>query len=459
MKKLLFLIISGVVLSSCATIKPERPVEAYENKKPELRPSFINIPIDANVSDIEKMLNNQLKGLIYEDNSLDDNGGDNLMVKAWKKEDIKLSLTDNVLSYRVPLKLWIKAGWKVGKFGLELSDYREMNAEIALKFKTAITLNANWSITTNTTSDGYEWLSTPVIKIGPVDLPITFIANLILKANQKTINKNIDQGISDNLDIKQYLKEIWDTLQKPVKVNDEYNVWLKVTPRELYSSQLSGKAGRLHYVVGVKSITEAFIGNPPVTSPVKSIPDLKIGNPIGEGFLVNLVADITFEKANELARKFLQGQTFTQGKYHLLINTIDLYGSEGKMVIHLNVSGSLKGDLYFTGLPKYAADDNSIRVESLDYELKTKNALVKTGSWLFHSTLVNMIQKNLVFPLGDQLNSAKALLQESIKEFPLTEGVVLRGSVSDLTIGDIQLTQESILVNVVLKGKVIVTTK
>ena len=126
--------------------------------------------------------------MIYEDNSLDNNGGYNLMYKAWKKEDIKIAFNNDLLTYRVPLKLWIKAGWKIEKFGYSISDYREINAEIALKFHTKLTLNPDWSITTQTVSDGYEWLSSPVLKMWPVDVPITYIANLILDYNQKTIS-------------------------------------------------------------------------------------------------------------------------------------------------------------------------------------------------------------------------------------------------------------------------------
>ncbi|MHC1708763.1 MAG: DUF4403 family protein [Bacteroidales bacterium] len=459
MKRSLIILPILAVVVSCSLIKPEKPREGYTEFKKVLPVSVLNIPLEVKVSDLEKMLNSKLQGLLYEDNNLDDNGGDNLMVKAWKKEDFRISVQDNILAYRLPLKLWIKAGWKVNKFGLSISDYREVNAEIALKFKTSIVLNPDWTITTSTTSDGYEWLSAPVVKIGPIDFPIKYLADVILKSNQKTITKEIDRAIADNLNLKKEMENLWINIQKPVKVNEEYNVWLSVLPQEIYSTPITGKAGMIRHTVGIKSVTEAFVGKEPVVTPVKTVPKLTISGKIEDDFKINLAADLSYDKVNELAQQYLGGKTFTHNKYKLLINNIDIYGSDNKFIIHLNVSGSLKGDLYFTGTPVYNDSTSSIEVKDLDYELKTKNALVKTGSWLFRSALTNMIQKNMVFPVKDQLGMARALLEENIKEYSLSNDFFVTGTLQDLTLGDIILTPESIRVMVQLKGNIRVKMK
>jgi hypothetical protein len=459
MDKIYLFAVLLVFFTSCSVIKPEKPMETYPEVTLPKAVSVINIPMELKVPELEKLLNNQVKGLLYEDNSLEDNGGDNLMVKAWKKEDIHIAVEDNVLSYRVPLKLWIKAGWKVEKFGLSLSDYREVNAEIALKFKTGITLNNDWSLTTETTSDGYEWLSTPVVKIGPVDVSVKTLANVILKSYQKTINKEIDKAIAGNLDLKKEIGSLLQTLQKPMKVNDEYNLWLTVSPQEVYSTPLSGKAGIIRHTLGIKSVIEASVGKEPSVNPLKTLPKMSLLNKPEEDFLINLSAGLSYDKVNELASQYLKGKTFTQGKYQLLINAIDIYGRDNKFIIHLNVAGSLKGDLYFTGIPYYNDSTTSLEVRDLDYDLKTRNALVKTGSWLFHGTLTRMIEKNMVFPMQDQLKAAQELLEKNINDYKLGEGFYLNGNMKELSIGDIRLTREAIQAQVLLKGKVRVIMK
>jgi hypothetical protein len=437
------------LLTSCASIKPEKPKENYSAAtQPELKASYIGIPLNLNIADIERMLNTELQGLIYEDNDL----SDNIAVKAWKRENFKIGLVGNTLEYRVPLKLWIKAGWKVEKFGIELSDYREIEAEIALKFKTNITLNPDWSLTTTTTGDGYEWLSSPVVKIGPVNLPIKTIADLILKTNQKTINKSIDESIKENVNLKSYMQQAWTAMQKPVKVNDEYNMWLKVTPLEIESTPLIGEAGKLKYSVAVKSITEAYIDTEPAAGIPLPLPKLVIKPKVNDGFKMNLVADIPFKKINEISKQYMKDKSFQQGKYTLLVRDIDIYGGEGKLVVHLLVSGSIKGDLYFTAVPYYNAEKQSITVKDLDYEIHTKNALVKTGSWLFKSILLKMISESMEYPMSEQVNSAKSMIRENIKDYQVVKNIYLNGNLDELSADDIILTQTSLKANIVLTG-------
>jgi len=136
----------AVLISSCASVKPEKPAEQYNPVAIQLESSYISIPLEVKLATLEKLLNDKLTGLIYEDDDL----SDNIAVKAWKKEDFKLGLNENVLSYRIPLKLWVKAGYKISKFGLSVSDYKEINAESALKGKSSLTLSPDWPVTRDT---------------------------------------------------------------------------------------------------------------------------------------------------------------------------------------------------------------------------------------------------------------------------------------------------------------------
>lgn len=446
----LILAVLGLIFSACASIKPEKPAENYSTATtPTLKPSVISIPVNLNIGDVEKMLNTELTGLIYEDNDL----SDNIAVKAWKRDNFKIGLDGNTLSYRIPLKLWIKAGWKVEKFGIGLSDYREIEAEIALKFKTNIALKSDWTVSTTTTGDGYEWLSSPVMKIGPVNLPIKTIADLILKTNQKTINTEIDQAIKENLDLKKYMQQAWTAIQKPIRINDEYNVWLRVTPMEVESTPLSGENGKLKYAVAVKSIAEAFVDKEPEAGIPQPLPPLSIRNTMEDGFTLNLVTDVPFSKINEISKQNLNGKSFTQGKYSLLIRDIDLYGRDGKLVVHLLVSGSMKGDLYFTAKPVYNSEKQCIAVEELDYEIQTKNALVKTGSWLFKSILLRMIGESMEYPVAEHIATAKKLANENLRDYQVVNAVYLNGRLDNIGTDDILLTKTSLRLNIILTGK------
>ena len=89
--RILLGILIGIFASGCtstnkiATLKPE-PDDAtplvYENI-----PSYINLPISVKLKDIENQTNSALNGLIYEDNTIED---DDIEMKVWKQAPITI---------------------------------------------------------------------------------------------------------------------------------------------------------------------------------------------------------------------------------------------------------------------------------------------------------------------------------------------------------------------------------
>jgi hypothetical protein len=452
--KIFILIVLTSFYYACNTLKPEKPVERYNNEnafKPT--PSFINIPIELNIKNIETYINNKINGLIYNDDSFDNNGGDNIMVKAWKRDNISINLVGNQLSYRVPLKLWIKAGFKVTKLGITLSDYKEIEGEIALKFKTKFNVNKDWTISTNTTSDGYEWISKPILKVGPVDIPIKIIANAILNSKQNVLSTEIDKQVASNFNIKKYVQDAWNMMQEPINVSDSLQLWIKLTPQEISMTPLSGFAGKAKTNIGIKSIAETYMGSKPVQTINPMMPNLNILDKIDNNFQLNIFNNIKYSKIEEMAKKLVQGQTYKQGKYVVQVQNIQIYGSNEKLIIALDLLGSLKGKVYLTCVPFYNDSTMSIEMKDVDYELKTKNALIKSADWLYHGGFIRMLTPYLRYSIKDKINETKKLIEETLDNKKVTNNITLQGQINNLNIGGIYLTPDVLNVVILADGK------
>ena len=450
------LMISIIAFSSCSTMKVAKPSEEYNAPKYTPQPSVINLPLSVNIIDIQNKLNKQFSGLIYNDDSYENNNNDNIMVKAWKKEDFKLNYSDDGMWYRIPLKLWIKAGWKVSKLGITLSDYREVNAEIALKFKTKFTINKDWSFTTVTTSDGFEWLSTPVMKIGPIDVPITSVASMILKANKDKLTKEIDNAVKQNFSLKKYVQDMWVTMQKPIKVSDTYNLWLKLNPQQFSATPLINQNGKLKISLGIKTIIETYMGDEPKQNINNTLPDFVQAKTFDNTFVINLISEVTYKSADSLAKQYLKGKTFTQGKRTVTVTDIKVYGNNDKMVIGTTLKGSINGTIYLTGVPVFEQGTQTVKIKDIDYDMQTKNKLLKTADWLMHGTFVKMIEPSLTMPIGDKLEESRKMIQSQLTNNHLTKNILLNGTLQNLSIENIFLTPESIKVLVNLKGSLAV---
>ena len=451
----LFLLFISIVFQSCSSTKlpTEKPAETYTPFSFVPAPSTISLPVEMKVTALEALLNRQFTGLIYADTSLDNNGGDNIMVKAWKKENIKLSFEKGQFIYRVPLKLWIKAGWKIEQFGLSLSDYRELNAEIALKFHTSVVVNKDWSVTTVTTSDGYEWITKPTLKIGPVDLPITFIADMIIKYNMKTINSAIDNGLTQSLDVKTPAKQAWIELQKPMLLSEEYGLWFRVSPESISATPITGANGIIKHTSSIQAITECFTGKQPPVLTNSKLPELVTATNLTDEFIANVVSYIRYEYLDSVTRQMLINTSYTYSKRKITITDVSVYGNENKMIIATDVTGSINGKLYFSGLPMYRISDSSIILKDMQFSIQTKNVLLKTASWLANSGIEKIIGKKMSYPIGTELRETYDLLVESLKKYDLGEGFIMTGSLTGIEVQQPVLAPAGIIAPVSIKGK------
>lgn len=455
--KLLLFVSACLAFQSCSTTLPtEKPAVSYTPFKYEPVPSTISLPVEMKVTALEALLNRQVNGLIYEDNSLDDNGGDNIMVKAWKKENIRLSFEKGQFNYRIPLKLWIKAGWKIDQFGISLSDYREMNAEIALKFHSSVTVNKDWSVTTVTASDGYEWLSKPTLKIGPVEIPITFIADMIIKYNTQTINSAIDDGLKQSLDLKTTARQAWIELQKPMLLSAEYGLWLRVSPKTISALPIYGGNGLIRHTSSIQAVTECFTGKQPPSKINAVLPDLLTVNKLSDDFLANVTSYIGYGYLDSITRSMLMNTSYTFGKKTITITGISIYGNENQMIIATDVTGSIKGKLFFSGVPIYRTSDSSIILKDLKFALQTKNVLLKSASWLANSGIEKMISGKMSYPIGAEMRETYTMMAESLKKYELGQGFFISGNLGGMEVLQPVLAPAGIIAPISIKGKLAV---
>src|SRR5215217_1181635 len=119
--------------------------------------SVLNVPIEIPVSEIENQINAKIKGLIYEDNSYEDDGNDNLKAKVWKISPIKVVAIDSSFLFEVPLKIWVSAGYKISPLGVTMSGYKDTEFSIRIRLISKIGISSNWQLKSETYVDSYDW--------------------------------------------------------------------------------------------------------------------------------------------------------------------------------------------------------------------------------------------------------------------------------------------------------------
>lgn len=451
--RLSFLI--GIIFSSCSTtkkiaaLKPE-PDDAspliYDNSI-----SFVSLPITIKLKDIESQINKTLNGLIYEDNDIED---DNYTVKIWKLAPI--TLEDNPsgkIKTILPLKATINYRYGITKFGISLHDTREINLNGTVNLVSNIGLT-NWKLNTQTELKSLEWNESPRVVIAGQSVAITYLINPAIKYFKSEIEESIDDAIKNALDFKPNVLDALDKICKPILMSAEYESWLCIVPIELYATDAVLKNSTITMEMGLKCNIETVIGQQPesrfdrnkiILKPVSKMPD-KIN--------ANIVVVSTYKDATKIMVKNFQGKEFGEGKKKVTVQNVAIWQKESKMVIALDLSGSLNGTIYLTGFPQYNSTTKEIYFEQLDYVIDTKAKLLKSANWLASGYILKKFQETCRYSISPSLTEGKQKMLDYTKNYSPMPGVYINGEIGDIEFKKIQLTNKAIIAFLNINGKV-----
>ena len=113
----------------------------------------------------------------------------------------------------------------------------------------------------------------------------------------------------------------------------------------------------------------------------------------------------------------------------------------------------MNGTVYLTGKPYYDKDSSSIRIRELDFDLRTKNVLIKSASWIYKHGLAETLQKKLDFPIGPQLQQTRNEIRSYLEQSRKLELFTVSGSIQKLDLEGIFITKKSVKVLCVFEGK------
>ena len=92
-----------------------------------------------------------------------------------------------------------------------------------------------------------------------------------------------------------------------------------------------------------------------------------------------------------------------------------------------------------------------IRVDDLQFDLKTKNILLKSAKWLLSDKICKEMQKAMNMDMKPQILEAKKMMNDALNT-RYEQGVTLKGKVKDLNITDYQMRAEELWVRAFVSG-------
>jgi hypothetical protein len=202
---------------------------------------------------------------------------------------------------------------------------------------------------------------------------------------------------------------------------------------------------------------ETLIGQKPISQFNRNKIALKAVSKMPEHVSANIVAISTYADASKIMTKNFAGQEFGSGSKKVTVQNVALWHKEGKMIIAMDVQGSVNGTIYLSGFPKYDDKSKEIFFEQLDYVLDTKSALLKTANWLAQGYILRKFQENCKYSIIPNIEEGKASMQKYLKNYSPMPGVFVNGMLEDIAFQKIQLTNKAIIAFIKVTGDVAIS--
>lgn len=445
---LLFLIF---LLNGCSTtqkIEALKPLPSNDTPMVfKTKTSLVNMPLEISLKEIENQLNKTLVGEIFNDSNLED---DKTEMKITKTAPIRLIEKEGKIQTILPMKIWSK--FKYGTDFMGLNDTREINLNGTITMISDVKLS-NWKLATTSKIEDFNWSESPSILVAGKNVPITYIINPTLSIFKSKIAKKIDEAIENSCDFKPYVLAVLEKMSTPFLTSEQYQTWFKLTPVEVYVTDAQIEKSKINMDLGLKCSMQTIVGQKPKTSFDKTVIQFKAVTKIPVALTANVAAISTYESASKIISSNFKGKEFASGSRKIVVQNVGLWQRDGKIIIALEMTGSINGTIYLAGIPNYNVVTKEIYFDQMDYVLDTKGLLTRTANWLLQGVILKKIQENCRYSIKDNLEEGKKSLLPYLNNYSPMKGVFVNGTINDFEFEKVEITDKAIIAFITTSGK------
>jgi hypothetical protein len=450
--------------SSPKTLQPEAAQAAFVSPAPENPVSTVALPVQLSFSALEKELNSQFTGVLYDDSSFEN---DNVQVKVTKAGAFKLAGFGDTLSVTAPLNVYVKGKYAPG--GVEaLAIKKDLNIKPIVTLVTRVRITPDWKMETQTVAR-VKWAETPQLVLGPLKIPIQSLLDAVLRKQGDRIGKEIDAAIAQQLNVRKEMEKAWKSAFAPMELDKEYGVYLVMTPMALGIEPLRADGRSVHTGATLQAKVEVITGAtaPPKAPAATPLPRASAKLPADKGFSTTLAASIPYALLeSEMQKAFAEEPfDFPDVGRRLLIDAWSFVPQGDRIRVGLDFRAlklgkdgkpmakkPMKGRVYLTAAPVVNLEKREVAFADVKFELKSKNALVGAAAWMLNGKIEKELASQ-TFSFEEYLDEYKRVADGMLQGYPLGAGMQIRGSMKKLDVVKALPTPDALVVYIVASGQ------
>ncbi|MEO5564834.1 MAG: DUF4403 family protein [Chitinophagaceae bacterium] len=444
-----------VVLTSCShKINPERPSLAVSDFKLDSLPdSEINVPIQISLKQVYAMAEGKVDTLFtstgYPDGWVQE-GCDTRYKYSFRRGPLQMKAAGTSLNMAFTGYYKIIGSTRVCVAGAAISPWTppcrcgfdEAERRVNVSFSNSLSVQPDYKVKLLIRRNEPQAVD---------KCEVCFWGQNITKQVLNGLKENLDAAKAEldknygTVDLKPQFQQLWSQLCKVYNVYDMG--WLQINPQRIHINNLYAKDDSLYVYFGLAAKPVISFEKPQERNLV--VPNMGNFNR-KQGFSVFLDASLNYDSLSNIVNRNIANKEFDFNKgpvkKKFIIKDCKLFGSGNeKLIIRVNFSGTDDGVFYLTGKPVYDRERHILELKDIEFDIKSKDALLKTAEWLFTRRIVNEISRYTRFDLSSYIDSAKVNVNQQLNH-EWKKGISSSGRIDDIRLIGIYPLSQSLLI-------------
>ena len=245
------------------------------------------------------------------------------------------------------------------------------------------------------------------------------------------------------------IEDAWKKLQEPLPL-DSYG--------QLYLNPKSFSMSALSYEGNTAKFSLSLFFSPLISTenqgyrytslkPMKSQKQVK-------GFDILADAAASYDSLSSILTSAFKDQVISIKGKDIVVRNLRVVGTQsGQLVLRMEFEGFRKGMIYLICRPIMDLETQVLRLEDVDFELKTKALLLKSAEWLLGNRIKNTIMEKSKIDMSSNLNMLLSTLESKLNG-EVSPGVNVTTKLDLLRINKILLGPKRLYVRTNISGNV-----
>ena len=466
-KRILVIAASIIFMASCSPrINPEKPfLSSFDFKLDSLPDSEINIPIQVNLKPVYQIAEKNLDTVFTSPNYPDDWVQESCDVRykyVFRRGPLQMSGAGTFLDMGFTGFYKIIGSTRICINGTVISPwtptcrcgFSEGERKVNVSFGVSVTLQPDYKARLTILRQEPEPLDKCEVCFWGQDITQNVMAGLKTELDSAKMEIETSYGV---VDLKPQFQKVWDELNKSYSL---YNLgWLKINPKSIKITSIYVNNDSLNVLLGLSARPLLSFEKPlEMASSVPNIGDFSRRH----GFNIFLDAVLNYDSLSKILNEQLQGKIFELDKGIIkktfVVKKCAIYGTGNeKLIIRVDFGGSNTGTVYLTGRPEYNSREKMIEIKNLDFDVKTKNVLLKSADWLFSKKIIHELSDYTRFELSTYFVMAKiATSQQLNREW--VKGIRSTGGITDISLSGIYPLNKNLIIRSNCSGNLSIQT-